>query len=138
MTGNRQPVAKVQEVERMSFNQAQALLRNEARRSMLLLLFGRLIFRYRNVIFPIVFVALLVSFRPRGYLSAEWELGSNLVALLVAGLGQALHIAVLGVAPIKRGGLDKRVYADRLLTVGCFAHCRNPLYLGNLLIDTGL
>ncbi len=33
---------------------------------------------------------------------------------------------------------DGQVYADNLVTVGFFNHCRNPLYLGNILILTGL
>ncbi len=103
-----------------------------------LLPLGQFIFRYRNAMFPIILLVLLMGLRPRIYLSGYWELVFDLVGLLAAGLGQALHVAVLGAAPIKRGGLNKRVYADRLVTDGCFAHCRNPIYVGNLLIVAGL
>ncbi len=88
--------------------------------------------------FPIFCLILLVSLRPRVYQSDSWELIIDLAGLVVAGFGQAIHVAVLGGAPIKRGGENKNVHADRLMTVGCFAHCRNPIYLGNLLILTGL
>jgi hypothetical protein len=39
---------------------------------------------------------------------------------------------------IIRGGKDRRVYAEDLVTTGIFAHCRNPLYVGNILILVGL
>ncbi len=103
-----------------------------------LLPLGQFIFRYRNAMFPIILVVLFLGLRPRVYLSGYWELVFDLMGLLVAGFGQALHVAVLGTTQIKRGGLNKRVYADRLETDGCFAHCRNPIYVGNLLILTGL
>ena len=37
-----------------------------------------------------------------------------------------------------RGGVGKRIHADAFHDHGLFAHCRNPLYLGNLLIIFGL
>jgi hypothetical protein len=45
---------------------------------------------------------------------------------------------VIGLAYIQRGGRDKQVYAEDLVQTGIFAHSRNPLYLGNLLIVVGL
>jgi protein-S-isoprenylcysteine O-methyltransferase Ste14 len=39
---------------------------------------------------------------------------------------------------IIRGGKDRRVYAEDLVTTGIFSHCRNPLYVGNILILVGL
>ena len=44
----------------------------------------------------------------------------------------------IGLDYIVRGGRDKKVYAKTLVTNGIFAHCRNPLYLGNILIVSGL
>ncbi|MFM7621825.1 MAG: methyltransferase family protein, partial [Alphaproteobacteria bacterium] len=41
-------------------------------------------------------------------------------------------------AYIKRGGLNKEVYANTLVTEGYFGLCRNPLYVGNMLIYAGL
>ena len=34
--------------------------------------------------------------------------------------------------------MDKKVHADTLVTAGLFAHARNPLYVGNLMILAGL
>ncbi len=56
----------------------------------------------------------------------------------VALSGQALRVLVIGFAYIKRGGRRKRITADRLVCEGIFAHVRNPMYLGNLLIILGL
>ena len=57
---------------------------------------------------------------------------------IVALGGQVIRALTIGLAYIVRGGRDKKVYADTLVTNGIFAHCRNPLYLGNILIVAGL
>ncbi|MEZ4885100.1 MAG: methyltransferase [Chitinophagales bacterium] len=44
----------------------------------------------------------------------------------------------IGLDYIIRGGRDRRVYAEDLVTTGIFSHCRNPLYVGNLLVLLGL
>jgi len=41
-------------------------------------------------------------------------------------------------AYIIRGGKDKKVHAEDLVTTGIFSHCRNPLYAGNILMLTGV
>lgn len=38
---------------------------------------------------------------------------------------------------IKRGGRNRRVFARGLVTEGVVAHCRNPMYLGHLLLVAG-
>ncbi len=45
---------------------------------------------------------------------------------------------VIGLAYIRRGGKEGRIYADSLVQTGLFAHSRNPLYLGNMLMIGGL
>jgi protein-S-isoprenylcysteine O-methyltransferase Ste14 len=100
---------------------------------------GAFFFRYRNLAFPLVLVLLVWTLPPRyagGSRAADlWLDGLGLLVLLA---GQALRAAVIGFAYIKRGGLNKRVHADRLVTTGFFGVCRNPLYLGNFLILAGL
>ena len=44
---------------------------------------------------------------------------------------------MIGLAYIKRGGLNKQVHAESLVTDGLFAHSRNPIYVGNLLMLFG-
>ena len=100
---------------------------------------GNFFFRYRNVVFPLVMLPLFTIFPP------EWPgAGERLNVIFdIAGLalalsGQALRAAVIGFAYVKRGGLNKKVYAHRLVTGGFFGICRNPLYVGNLLMQVGL
>ncbi len=52
--------------------------------------------------------------------------------------GQVIRGATIGLAYIVRGGKDKKVYADDLVTEGIFNHCRNPLYVGNILMLLGV
>ncbi len=100
---------------------------------------GRFLFRYRDFLFPLLLGLPAFLTRPRPLLG-DWRLDAWLDALgfLVALSGQALRAAVIGLEYIERGGRNKRVYASRLVTGGLFAHSRNPLYLGNLLIVAGL
>lgn len=99
---------------------------------------GHVVFRVRNVVFPVVFVALAVAARPR--LAGGDERLDHLVdaaGVLLILSGQTLRAAAVGFAYIKRGGKDKRIYADSLVQEGIFAHCRNPLYVGNVLTVIG-
>lgn len=109
------------------------------RQQSLLVRYGNFLFRNRNGVFPVVLVALFFAFRPR-YPGGSERLDDLLDALgvLVALAGQALRAAVIGYAYIIRGGRKRRVYAEDLVTEGFFAHSRNPLYLGNLLVLFGL
>jgi hypothetical protein len=59
------------------------------------------------------------------------------VGVVVVLTGQVLRVLVIGFVQIKRGGNKKRIAADTLVREGFFAHSRNPLYLGNLLIILG-
>jgi protein-S-isoprenylcysteine O-methyltransferase Ste14 len=105
----------------------------------LLVRYGNFLFRYRNALFPIVLVALIVAFRPQ-YPRGSERLDDMLdvIGVLVALAGQVLRVAVIGYVYIARGGRNRQVYADGLVTEGFFAHSRNPLYLGNILVLLGL
>lgn len=100
---------------------------------------GRFFFRHRNAVFPLVFLALVVASPARWpFHDRRWELATNVLGIAVALLGQLLRAVVIGLAYIRRGGKDRRVYAEDLVQEGIFAHCRNPLYVGNLLGLIGL
>lgn len=101
--------------------------------------YGNFLFRARDAVFPLVLLVLLVAFRPEyPFGSPLWDRRLDLVGLLVAAGGQALRAAVVGYAYIIRGGKNRQVYAEGLVTEGFFAHARNPLYVGNILILAGL
>lgn len=95
---------------------------------------GHFFFKYRDFVFPIVFLAVVLLSPPlRPFGSPRWELVSNLLGVAIALSGQLLRALVIGFAYIRRGGLNKNIYADSLVREGFFAHSRNPLYVGNLL-----
>ena len=100
---------------------------------------GTFLFKYRDAVFPTVILAIIIVTRPRfpsGSRSADLWL--NLLGILVAFSGQALRIAVIGYRYIVRGGKNRRVHAEDLVTDGFFALSRNPLYVGNILVLFGL
>ncbi len=100
---------------------------------------GNFLFRARDAVFPVLLVALLVFTTPHvpGHdpSRARWL---DAAGVLVALLGQVLRAAVVGYRYIVRGGKNRQVYAEGLVTTALFAVSRNPLYVGNLLILAGL
>jgi protein-S-isoprenylcysteine O-methyltransferase Ste14 len=104
-------------------------------RNRLLIRCGNFLFRYRNVVFPLVIIPVIVIVTPLSP-GEDFELDRwiDLPMLAVGVIGEALRVLVVGYDYIKRGGVDKRVFAERLVTRGVFAHSRNPLYVGNALI----
>jgi protein-S-isoprenylcysteine O-methyltransferase Ste14 len=94
---------------------------------------GHFLFRTRNALFPAAFAATLALFPPPGERMGRMAAGLALVAL-----GQGLRVVTIGFRYVKRGGKEGRIYADGLVTGGVFAHCRNPMYVGNLLVVLGL
>jgi len=98
---------------------------------------GRFFFRTRNAAFPLLLATLLLLFPPRGFGDLPWDI-TALIGVVMVILGQSLRILTVGLDYIKRGGKKKRIYADRLVTGGIYAHCRNPMYTGNVLVATGL
>ncbi|MFZ3138442.1 MAG: isoprenylcysteine carboxylmethyltransferase family protein [Thermodesulfovibrionales bacterium] len=98
---------------------------------------GNFIFRYRNSLFPLLFFLLVFSVTP-SLGSKYFEYVSYVIGVTVALAGQIVRALTIGLTYIKRGGKDRNVFAKRLVKQGIFAHCRNPLYLGNILIIAGL
>lgn len=90
---------------------------------------GEILFKYRDYT-PIPFIIIMVIYAKADCLS--WMIGGGL--MLVGEL-----IRVHGVAYI--GGVSRtRSYSlgDKVVTGGPFSRCRNPLYVGNLLLSAGL
>jgi protein-S-isoprenylcysteine O-methyltransferase Ste14 len=101
---------------------------------------GNFFFRFRNQVFPLLIVALFLLAPPPLQLmgSTATERAKDFLALLIILGGLALRATVIGFAYIQRGGLNKRVYAKDLVTEGMFGVCRNPLYVGNMLVYAGI
>jgi protein-S-isoprenylcysteine O-methyltransferase Ste14 len=95
---------------------------------------GNILFHYRNFLFPVFYILLFVP--------SEKVFESMNVALvlgfIIAASGQAIRVATIGLVYIIRGGKNRQIYAEGLVTEGIFSHCRNPLYVGNILIIIGL
>jgi protein-S-isoprenylcysteine O-methyltransferase Ste14 len=103
---------------------------------------GNFFFKYRNWLFIIFYALLFVPHVPQLFTAEGF--GENyywypvIIGLIITVIGQAIRGATIGLAYIIRGGKDKKVYAEDLVTTGIFAHCRNPLYVGNILMLAGV
>ena len=100
---------------------------------------GAFFFRFRNGLFPVIYLLVALFVRPSFFLgSPKWDPIATGIGLMVAILGETIRCLTIGlVYPIVRGGRDGRVYAVDLVTDGIFAHTRNPMYVGNLFFALG-
>lgn len=102
---------------------------------------GNFFFKYRNILFLFLYLALFI---PSPALFREEQLGPHyyywpiILGLIITITGQIIRGATIGLAYIIRGGKDGQVYAEELVTQGIFNHCRNPLYVGNILMLAGV
>lgn len=104
----------------------------------LLLASGRFFFRVRNALFPTLLLMILVATRPTQFLGSPAldRLAIAAGVLLVLG-GQAFRMVVIGYAYIQRGGRNREVFANELVTRGFYAHTRNPMYVANFSVVVG-
>ena len=102
---------------------------------------GNFFFKYRNWIFILFYGALFIPswllFSPKQFGSCYhvWPIG---IGLFITCLGQLIRGLTIGLAYIVRGGKEGKPYAEGLVTDGIFNHCRNPLYVGNILMLLGV
>ena len=97
---------------------------------------GNFFFKYRNWVFIPLYLALFIpSPELVGIEQHSWTIWTGLFITI---LGQGIRCATIGLAYIVRGGKDKKVHASHLVTEGVFNHCRNPLYVGNILKLAGI
>ncbi|WP_104666335.1 methyltransferase family protein [Ensifer adhaerens] len=101
---------------------------------------GNFLFRFRNQLFPAAIVVLFLLMPPAALVldNPVLTLAKDAAAILIILAGLALRATVVGYKYIQRGGLKKKVYAKDLVTEGMFGVCRNPLYVGNMLLYTGI
>lgn len=97
---------------------------------------GSFLFRWRGMVFPLTIVTLAVLFPPRlaHSLFDQLMIGIGLAVIIA---GQSIRILTIGWDYIERGGIDGKVFASRLVTGGVYAYCRNPMYVGNILMVAG-
>jgi protein-S-isoprenylcysteine O-methyltransferase Ste14 len=101
---------------------------------------GNLLFSYRDYLFPLLFLILLLTTKPiLPFGSERIERWMDIFGIAVVLAGQGCRVLAIGfVDNIRRGGRQKRISANKLIRGGVYAHTRNPLYLGDLLIVCGL
>lgn len=102
---------------------------------------GNFFFRYRNFLFLFLYLALFIpspALFSSAYFGPDYYWWPIVIGLLVTVSGQAIRGATIGLDYIIRGGKDGKVYAEGLVTGGMFNHCRNPLYVGNVLMLWGV
>ena len=99
---------------------------------------GNWFFKVRDLVSPVFFAAIVLLTRPRWLFGTATDVAIVVAGTLIVLAGQALRASVIGYAYVKRGGKDRKVYAETLVTEGLFNHSRNPLYVGNVLILLGL
>jgi protein-S-isoprenylcysteine O-methyltransferase Ste14 len=95
---------------------------------------GNFFFHYRNILLPIFFLLILAP---------SPELFANPTHALITGFsivitGQLIRFLTIGLVYIIRGGQNRRIHAEGLVTTGIFSHCRNPLYVGNICVAIGM
>lgn len=95
--------------------------------------FGNWIFHYRNFLFPVFYAALFIPSRML-FQDAKWAL---LFGALIIAMGIIIRSTTIGLVYIIRGGENRKIHAKNLVTEGIYSVCRNPMYLGNILIILG-
>jgi protein-S-isoprenylcysteine O-methyltransferase Ste14 len=102
---------------------------------------GNFFFKHRNWIFILFYGALLIPswplFSPDRF-GESYYLFPIISGLVITCLGQLIRGLTIGLAYIVRGGKEGKPYAEGLVTEGIFRHCRNPLYVGNILMLLGV
>jgi len=94
---------------------------------------GNFFFHYRNFLFPVFYLAMFIPSTP---ITDEYYKVA-VVGGLIALSGELTRMLTIGLAYIIRGGKGRRVYAEDLVTDGLYSHCRNPMYVGNILMIAG-
>lgn len=100
---------------------------------------GKFFFRYRNILGPLLLILVILTGQPSYPLGRpDLNIAFDVIGVVIVLMGQALRIVTIGYEYIERGGKNRQVYASKLVQGGVFAHCRNPLYVGNILMAVGV
>ena len=101
---------------------------------------GAFFFKYRNYT---LIISMLYILLPSPPILNHHFFTSNYYLIAFAGVatilaGQSIRAITFALNDFQTQGTNKEIFAERLVTNGMFLHCRNPLYLGNILMVTGL
>jgi protein-S-isoprenylcysteine O-methyltransferase Ste14 len=101
---------------------------------------GRLLFRIRDYLFPLIVLILMVTTTPGVPDGKPWlDPWLDALGFALACLGQLLRLLTVGsVTDIRRGGDHGTIAADSLIRTGVYTVSRNPLYVGDWMIVCGL
>lgn len=94
--------------------------------------FGNWIFRYRNIIFPLFYLALFIP--SPNIFQNKWCFMLGIITIVS---GILIRSITIGLEYIIRGGRHGKIYANNLVTGGIYTICRNPMYLGNIFLILG-
>ena len=94
---------------------------------------GNYFFHYRTTLSPILPLLLLLP----GPILLLDAFAAALLGPIVALIGQIVRATTIGLEYIVRGGRNRWVFAEDLVTGGVFRHTRNPMYLGKFFMVLG-
>lgn len=96
--------------------------------------YGQACFKHRGLMLPAAVLLLLIPSPP----IAANAIVTSLIGIAIALFGQSIRAGTIGLEYIIRGGKDRNVFAEKLVTGGLYSHVRNPMYLGNAFLLAGL
>jgi len=94
---------------------------------------GNWLFHYRNFLFPLFYIALFIPSPP--FLSKG--IIPEVTGLILIFTGIFIRCITIGLVYIIRGGKNREIFAEDLVTGGIYSVCRNPMYLGNIILLMG-
>ncbi len=102
--------------------------------------FGNFIFRWRDTLFSIIFALSLafIAYPLETLTNSTADLFLSIFGAVVVFFGLLLRLLTFSYTHIKRSGLEKKIHTGTLAQDALYAHCRNPLYLANLCVLSGL
>lgn len=94
---------------------------------------GNRLFHYRNILFPVFYLALFIPSKP----IIQRDFQAEIIGCIIILAGMSVRSITIGLVYIVRGGKNRTIYAEDLVTGGIYGLCRNPMYFGNILLLLG-